>query len=93
MSTDLELKAKQLTDAITLVHLKDTVTIMTAYKLSHEEIGRITELFPALQDRKIINMVDATILSGLIIKVGTRIFDLTLNSALENLRKQIYESN
>lgn len=78
---------------ISVLHVNGKITVMSSYKLESDELLKIKDLFPAAKDSEIINVVDENIYSGLIIKIGTRMIDLTLNGALQNLRKQIYESN
>ncbi len=78
---------------INVIHFRDKATVMSSYRLSEEELSSIKKLFPELKNGEVINVVDSKILSGLIIKIGTKLIDLTLNGALQNLKKQIYESN
>jgi len=87
--TDIE----SINEEIKVYHIPDKVTIMSAYELSEDELTSVRKMFPALKEAEIVNLVDKNIFSGLIIKIGTRIVDLTLNGALQNLKKQIYESN
>lgn len=86
MKTDLE-------EDITLTHIPGKTTVMSGYSLSDAELKKIVELFPEAKKNAIVNIVDKNIISGLIIKVGSRMIDMTLNGALQNLHKQMYESN
>lgn len=86
MKTDLE-------EDITLTHIPDKMTVMSGYSLSDAELKKIVELFPEVKKNAIVNVVDKNIISGLIIKVGSRMIDMTLNGALHKLKKQMYESN
>jgi F0F1-type ATP synthase delta subunit len=92
MDEDMKSKVDEFNDMV-VAHYDDRATVMSGYKLSKSEIDDIKSLIPALKDVRIENEVDSRIFSGLIIKVGTRLLDLTLNGALQNLRKTMYESN
>lgn len=81
------------TTEISVIHVLDKVTIMSGYELTKGEIDTIKNSYPQIKDAKLLNVVDQNIISGVIIKIGTRLIDLTLNGALQKLRKNLYESN
>ncbi len=85
-----ELK-KYLDDKITKE--KNTVIIITAYKLSDSEIGEIQSNIQVIKGYKTINIVDKSIIAGIIIKFGTKIIDLSLQGQLKNFKKILYEIN
>lgn len=93
MKIDVNKDIEEANREIAVLHIKGKITVMSPYELTNTEIKKIKELFPAAADSEVVNVVDGNIYSGLIIKIGSRIIDLTLNGALQNLRKQIYESN
>lgn len=92
MTSDMANKIPENSE-INVIHFRDKATVMSPYQLSEEELSTIKKLFPELKNGEVVNVVDPKILSGLIIKIGTKLIDLTLNGALQNLKKQIYESN
>ncbi|QQG43842.1 MAG: F0F1 ATP synthase subunit delta [Candidatus Roizmanbacteria bacterium] len=93
MDDDLRNQIDKLSKEITIINIKDKVTIMSPYKLGDNEMQKIKDLLPVIKNFDIVNVVDENIYSGLIIKIGTKMIDLTLNSALQNLRKKIYEGH
>ncbi len=89
----IQAEVDKLTEALTITHIKDTVTIMSPYALSEAEIAHVKNTIHGLENIKLVNIVDKELLSGIIVKIGTRMYDLSLNGILQSLRKQIYESN
>ncbi len=69
----------------------ETVKILSAEKLSDEELMIIYELFPALKEKSVINEVDEGILAGVIIQYGSKVIDLSLRARLKNYEKIIHE--
>ena len=90
MDTDQYSKVEQ---ELSVVHVSDKATVMSGYELTKKEVDTIKNSYPQLRDVKLLNVVDKNIISGVIIKIGTQLIDLTLNGALQNLRNNMYESN
>jgi F0F1-type ATP synthase delta subunit len=93
MKRDLDKELEQFNREVTIVHIPDTITVMSPYKLTPAELQTIKKLLPSVKDSAVKNVVDENIYSGVVIKVGSKMIDLTLNGALQNLKKQMYESN
>lgn len=72
---------------------KKQVTIISAYKLSDKEINALYNNFPFLRNSNPKFKIDMNLIAGVIIKIGTKIIDLSINSQLHNLRNIAYEIN
>lgn len=74
---------------------KDTLTavVYTPYKLSQNEINSVKKELPFFSKYRIINLVDKDIISGFIIKFGTKIIDVSMRNQLKNFQKRLYEIN
>ncbi|GEM_PF-4163454 len=83
----------KLENDVVVLHVPDTATVMSCYKLSEKELSTIKNSYPQLKGVKLQNVLDQNIISGVVIKIGTSLIDLTLNGALHNLRQNLYESN
>lgn len=77
---------------IVVVHIEGKATVMSPYLLSEKDLEKVKEKVPELKNTQVVNLVDKNIYAGCIVKVGSKLIDLTLNGALQNLKKQIYES-
>lgn len=73
---------------------KRQVTIISPYKLDETEIAIIKDRIPLIKKShgEIKNKVDPNLTAGVIIKFGSKIMSLTLESQLSNLKKILYES-
>lgn len=74
--------------------LSDThrvVTVVSTYPLSKGELAMLKKNVPKLKDSVIKNEVDKDILGGLIIRIGSKMIDLSLRRELQNLKKVVYE--
>ncbi len=72
---------------------KKKVTIVSAYPLSHAEKNAIVIAYPGLNKELVENIVDKTIVGGIIIKFGSKIIDLSIRSALHTFMQHIYETH
>lgn len=85
---DLKIRLKE-----DLSNLKKTVTIVSAYQLNKEDIDEIMNQFPELLNKPLKYQIDKTIIAGYIIKIGSKMIDISLKGRLQNLRNLIYEFN
>lgn len=65
--------------------------IITAYKLSSDELKEIIKKFKFLKDYQIENSIDPKIIGGFLIKYEEKIIDFSLLSQLKNFKKILYE--
>lgn len=71
---------------------KKKVVVVSPYPLSVEEMGMFTRSIPLIKNSELVNEVDKNLLSGIIIKFGTKMIDLSLNSRLQILKNVMYET-
>ncbi len=71
---------------------QEEVTIVAPYRLSTDEISQIIEQYPQLEGRKMTTIIDSSIIAGVIIKIGTRILDLSLANKIKNLQHLVDEA-
>ncbi len=69
---------------------REMIFVISPYKLEKDDLKLLEERFLFLKDRKIKNVVDPNLLGGVIIKKGTEVIDLSLNSKLQSLKKILY---
>ncbi|MEO6508651.1 MAG: F0F1 ATP synthase subunit delta [Patescibacteria group bacterium] len=67
--------------------------ITSAYQLNEAEISDLRVKFPMMGAYEVENVVNPDIYAGLIINVGTKRIDLSLERGLQNLKQFIYENS
>ncbi len=82
---DLEARLKE-----DLAKKKKQVVLISAYKLDKKELAEVTAKIPALKKADVSLEVDPSIIAGYIVKVGSRVLDLSLSGQLQNFKKIIY---
>ncbi len=70
---------------------ENKVTIRTPYQLNKEEIDSIASLFPELNGKSVTQILDESLLAGVVIQHGSKLRDLSLKSQLMNLEQKINE--
>lgn len=83
-----ELKIK-LKDA--LANIKKRITVISSYKLNETDINELYEVFPQLRQAQVDYLVDEDLIAGFIIKIGSKVIDLSLKGRLQNLKNLFYE--
>ena len=67
--------------------------ITSAYQLDETEIADLKTRFPVMGAYEVENIVNSDIHAGVIINVGTKRIDLSLERGLQNLKQFIYENS
>ena len=67
--------------------------ITSAYPLNDNEISELRTKFPVMGTYEAENLVNPAIHAGVIINVGTKRIDLSLERGLQNLKQFIYENS
>ena len=67
------------------------VVVISAHKLSDDEIKNISSLFPELKGKKIEQKLDESLIAGVVIRHGSKVRDLSLKQQLTNLAQRIHE--
>jgi len=81
---DLEKRLKE-----DLASRKSQVTIVSAYKLNSTDTASIFKKFSTLKKSNIKYVVDETIIAGYIIKVGSKVVDISVKGQLESFKNLI----
>ncbi|MFN4212642.1 MAG: F0F1 ATP synthase subunit delta [Microgenomates group bacterium] len=89
MNKDSDIKEKLRTFFKDELKGEKTLTIISTYKLSDDDLALIRKIFSIPADFKIINLIDIKILGGLIFKFGSKIIDLSITGHLKNFKKLI----
>jgi len=76
-----------------LVAQKEIVTVVSAYRLSEDELREILSRFPRYESSMVKNKIDPSLIGGFIIQSGSQVNDLSIRNALHLLKNQLYESN
>jgi F0F1-type ATP synthase delta subunit len=91
MKIDSALK-QQLRSAFTAIRKQGKIVeVISAYDLSESEKKALEKKFPMLEGAFVTFTVDTSILAGVIIKYGSKMIDLSLQTELTNLRNHVYE--
>jgi ATP synthase F1 delta subunit len=69
---------------------KNQIKIISVYPLSAEEISAIAKKF-SKPPTEIENVVDPSILGGIIIQKGSKIIDLSIKNRLQNIEKKLWQ--
>lgn len=69
---------------------KKTVFVSSPYALGEKEMSLLKKHFPFLENAKLENVIDKTLLAGVVLKFGTKMIDLSLRTELQNLKQTIY---
>lgn len=64
--------------------------IYSAYKLDQVEIESIIAKFPFIKIENIDNVVDKTVLAGVVIYHGSQVIDISLRGRVNSLKKKLY---
>ncbi|MBI5122757.1 F0F1 ATP synthase subunit delta [Candidatus Roizmanbacteria bacterium] len=70
---------------------QNRVFVLSADDLDADEKKALEEKFPDLNWSQAIYKIDRSIIAGIIIKVGSKIIDLSLSGSLSKLSNTLYE--
>jgi F-type H+-transporting ATPase subunit delta len=73
-----------------LAKKKKQVVLISAYKLDKKEESSIMAKIPGLKNAQIRYEVDPAIIAGYVVRVGSKVLDLSLKGQLQNFKKLIY---
>jgi F0F1-type ATP synthase delta subunit len=71
---------------------KPKVQVIAPYRLSDEEVTTLKKKISVLEHAEIELVVDKIMLAGIIIKYGSQMIDLSLDSELHKLEQKLYET-
>lgn len=73
-----------------LANKRKQVVLVSAYKLDSKELSAIMAKVPDLKKAQVKQEVDPSIIAGYVIRVGSKVLDLSLKGQLNNFKKLIY---
>lgn len=65
--------------------------VISAYKLTVQDRSLIAKKFPILKNRDVIYEIDPELLAGVVIKLKSKIIDLSLKGRIKDLKNTLYE--
>lgn len=68
------------------------VEIIAPYDLSEIDITHLRKQINGLEQTEISHTVDKSLMAGIVIRMGSRMLDLSLRTELEHLKHRMYES-
>lgn len=72
---------------------KEKVVVFSTYLLSGEEMGALLKSLPDLKERPYENVVDSTLLGGVVVQYGSKVIDLSIRHLLQTFQKTIHETH
>ncbi len=69
----------------------DEAIVYSTYKLSNDELENLIKKIPQLKKYQIKNIVDKSIIAGIVIKFSDKIIDLSLKNRLKIIFQKLYE--
>ncbi len=66
------------------------VTVVAAYKVDAEEVKALKEKVPLLRVGVVKWVVDSSLIAGYVVKMGSKVLDLSLQGQLQSFKKLIY---
>lgn len=71
---------------------KEKVVIFSTYLLSKEEMEALLNSFSDLKERPYENVVDGSLLGGVVVQYGSKVIDLSIRHLLQTFQKTIHET-
>lgn len=65
------------------------VEVVSPYKLSDRELNSLKENISILKQAQITNLIDPTIMAGVVIKFGSKMIDLSIKGELQSIKNRI----
>jgi len=68
---------------------KQKIIVISTYKFEQTELIQLSNLFPHFTNKEIVNVIDKNIIGGMVIKIGSKIIDLSILSELNKIKNNI----
>lgn len=69
------------------------VVIVSSYQMSSQDKADVVAKIPQLPKKSDIEyQVDENLIGGIVVKIGSKLIDLSLKGQLNNLRQKLYEN-
>lgn len=75
-----------------LASAKKKVMVISAYKLNDKDIEDLKRTITGLSQSQVEYKVESDLIAGYVIKVGSKVVDLSLKGRLQSLKNLIYET-
>lgn len=72
---------------------KEKIIIFSPYLMNQNEIDALLNCFPEIKHSAVENIIDLSLIGGVVIQYGSKIVDLSIKSALHTIQKKLYEIN
>ncbi|PIY69329.1 hypothetical protein COY90_01240 [Candidatus Roizmanbacteria bacterium CG_4_10_14_0_8_um_filter_39_9] len=72
---------------------KEKVTVYSVYPLAAGEVSSLLAANDELKGREYSNVIDTSLIGGVIIRFGSKIIDLSLKHLLQTFQKTIHETH
>ncbi len=70
----------------------ESVEVISAYKFENQDWSDFYSKFPDLKGKKTTNTVNPDIIAGFIVRIGSQMMDLSIETVLSNLKNKSYEA-
>jgi F0F1-type ATP synthase delta subunit len=75
-----------------LEHGVQYVELISPYELSSQEIDKYRREVGISGSAEVFNIVDKSLMAGIVVRCGSKMIDLSVRSELENLKNTLYAS-
>lgn len=72
---------------------KEKVTVYSVYPLEKEELSSLLGSNKELRGREHSNVIDTSLIGGVVIQFGSKIIDLSIKHLLQTFQKTIHETH
>lgn len=90
ISPDIKENLKKYLDEL-IKKEKERITLISAYPLTDQEMSTLFQFVPRLKSSQINFSINKKVIAGVVIKIGSKVIDLSLSGQLIKLRNYIYE--
>ncbi|MBI4226160.1 F0F1 ATP synthase subunit delta [Candidatus Roizmanbacteria bacterium] len=90
ISRDIKDNLKKYLDEL-LKNEKEKVTLISAYTLNSDELASLYQYIPRLKGSQLNFVINKDLVAGVVIKIGSKVIDLSLRGQLNRLRDYMYE--
>lgn len=72
---------------------KERVTVYSVYPLAEGEMGSLLGASCELKGREYSNVIDTSLIGGVVIRFGSKIIDLSIKHLLQTFKNSIHETH
>lgn len=90
ISPDIKENLKKFLDEL-LKKEKEKITLISSYPLNNQELSILYQFVPRLKKSQLDFNINKNLIAGVVIKIGSKVIDLSLRGQLNKLKNYIYE--